>query len=234
MARSVLVVANLAAGEPRAAMAEGQQVIAHDGVFTVERTLPELIEAAVRSDSQEVAAHAFAALDGRAGTAATSWALGLRARSLALISDGERAENAFTQSIGYLEQSRAKVDLARAHLLYGSWLRRGRRRRDARRQLRIAEDMYDAMGAAGFASTAREEIRATGERARARRPGTESELTPQESRVATLAAEGSTNSEISGQLFISPSTVEYHLGKVFRKLGVRSRTELALRLPGRA
>jgi DNA-binding CsgD family transcriptional regulator len=230
--RSVLVVANLAAGEPQAAVEAGSLVIDHDPAFTAEHTMPELVEAAVRSGDQTTAARAFAILDRRARTAGTAWALGLRARAQALMSDGERAEDAYAESISQLERSRATVDLARGHLLYGQWLRRGKRRREARQQLRIAESMYSAMNAEGFATKARDELRATGESARKRTPQTDLELTPQESRVANLAAEGSTNSEIAAQLFISPSTVEYHLAKVYRKLGVRSRTQLALKLPG--
>ena len=118
--------------------------------------------------------------------------------------------------------------------MYGQWLRRGRRRRDSRIHLRRANDMFHAMGAAGYAEQAEGELRATGERARKRTPDTERNLTPQEARIADLAAGGATNSEIAEQLFLSSSTVDYHLGKVFRKLGVRSRTELAHRLPGHA
>ena len=132
-----------------------------------------------------------------------------------------------TEAISQLRRSHAAVDLARAHLQYGQWLRRAKRRRDARSQLRTAENMFHAMGATPFAEQASNELRATGERAKKRTPATEFDLTSQEARTANLAAGGSTNSEIAGQLFISPSTVDYHLGKVFRKLGVRSRTELA-------
>lgn len=231
--RSTLVTANLCAGEPEAAVEAALPVIEHDSAFAAEYTLPELIEAAVRSGNRKEAVSAFGTLDKRTRAAGTSWALGLRARCQALISDGERAEHAYVEAISELERSRAAVDLARAHLLYGEWLRRSKRRRDTRRQLGIAESMYDAMGANGFAAQARDELRASGERARSRTPETEFDFTPQEARVANLAAEGSSNSEIAAQLFISPSTVEYHLGKVFRKLGVRSRSQLVHKLPGR-
>lgn len=178
-----------------------------------------------------MALSAFGILAERTRTAGTPWALGVRARCQALLDDRGDAEAAFVEAISQLSGSHASVDLARAHLQYGQWLRHARRRRDARRHLRTAEDMFHAMGAALFAEQARSELRATGERARARRPETELDLTVQEARVANLAAGGSTNSEIAEQLFLSPSTVEYHLGKVFRKLGIRSRTELAFQLP---
>jgi DNA-binding NarL/FixJ family response regulator len=233
LGRSIVAMAELRAGQCEAAADAATQVVEHDPPFTAEAMLPELIEAAVRSDSQQAAASAYAILAERARTAGTPWALGLRARCQALLSKDMNAEAAYLEAISELGRSRAAVDLARAHLLYGHWLRRAKRRRNARHQLRIAEDMFHAMGARSFAEQAAGELRASGERARKRTPETESELTPQEARVANLAAEGSTNSEIAEQLFISPSTVEYHLGKVFRKLGVRSRTELAHQLPGR-
>jgi DNA-binding CsgD family transcriptional regulator len=121
--------------------------------------------------------------------------------------------------------------VARARLLYGQWLRRAKRRRDAQHQLRAAHDMFTAIGAEYFADRASSELRATGERARARTPETTFDLTPQEARVASLAADGLMNNQIAAQLFVSPHTVEYHLGKVFRKLGINSRAQLARRLP---
>lgn len=230
--RSIVAVADLRAGQCEAAVDAASTVMANDLAFTAEMTLPELIEAAVRSDNHEAARSAFAILAARTSAAGTPWALGIRARCQALLDDRKHAEASYVEAISQLGRSQATIDLARVHLLYGQWLRRERRRRDARRQLRIAEDMFHAMGAAGFAELAGNELRATGERARTRAPETEVDLTPQEARVTKLAADGSTNSEIAEQLFISPSTVEYHLEKVFRKLGVTSRTQLARHLPG--
>jgi DNA-binding CsgD family transcriptional regulator len=230
--RGIVTIADLRSGQYDAAVGSCLPVIRDDPPFTAEWLLPELIEAAVRSDQQEVARSAFATLADRTSAAATPWALGIRARCQALLYDDSEAEAAYLEAISQLEHSRAAVDLARAHLLYGQWLRRDRRRRDARVHLRTAHAMFHAMGAAGYAEQADGELRATGERARKRTPDTERNLTPQEARIADLAADGSTNSEIAEQLFLSSSTVDYHLGKVFRKLGVRSRTELAHQLPG--
>jgi DNA-binding CsgD family transcriptional regulator len=229
--RSIVTIADLRSGQYEAAVGSCLPVIRADHPFAAEWMLPELIEAAVRSDQRPVARTAFATLAARAGAAATPWALGIRARCQALLDEGSQAEDSYLEAISQLERSRAAVDLARAHLLYGQWLRRDRRRRDARVQLRTANDMFRAMGAGGFAEQADGELRATGERARKRTPDTERNLTPQEARIADLAAGGATNSEIAEQLFLSASTVDYHLGKVFRKLGVRSRTELAHRRP---
>ncbi|HEX4658471.1 MAG TPA: LuxR family transcriptional regulator [Streptosporangiaceae bacterium] len=232
LGRSIVAIADLRAGQCEAAVGAAVPLIQDDPPMMAEVTLPELIEAAVRSDNQQVARSAFAILAERTRIAGTPWALGLRARCQALLDVGGDAEAAYVEAISQLGRSHATVDLARGHLLYGQWLRRARRRRDARRQLRAAEEMFHVMGADGFARQAGSALRATGEQARARTPETELDLTAQEGRVAKLAADGSTNSEIAEQLFISPRTVEYHLGKVFRKLGVRSRTQLAHRLPG--
>ena len=230
--RSIVAIADLHAGQFEAAVDAVMPVIHDDLAGAAEITLPELIEAATRSNHREVAQDAFAVLADRASTAGTPWALGIRARCQALLEDDSNAEAEYVEAVSQLGRSRAAVDLARAHLLYGQWLRRARRRRDARRQLRIAEDMFQTMGAAGFAEQASSELRATGERARVRAPGTDLDLTPQEARVAKLAADGVTNNQIAEQLFLSPSTVDYHLGKVFRKLGVTSRTQLAHQQPG--
>jgi DNA-binding CsgD family transcriptional regulator len=231
--RCIVVLADVCAGHNEAAVDSCLPVTRNDHPLTAELMLPELIEAAVRSDRQQVARTAYTVLAGRAETAATPWALGIRARCQALLEDGSQAEGAYVEAISQLEHSHAAVDLARTHLLYGRWLRRVKRRRDARGQLRTADEMFRAMGAGGFAEHADGELAATGERARKRTPDTELDLTPQEGRVGSLAAAGATNNEIAEQLFLSPSTVDYHLGKVFRKLGVRSRAQLARRLPGR-
>ena len=148
-----------------------------------------------------------------------------RCRAL-LAADGD-AEPLYQEAIGHLAQCRAKPQLARAYLVYGEWLRRQRRRRDAREQLRIAHEMFTAMGAEAFAERARIELLATGERARQRTAGTETELTPQEAQIALLVTQGDSNRDIAAELFISAATVDYHLRKVFRKTGVTSRTQLA-------
>src|SRR5262249_50206238 len=168
LGRSIVAIADLRVGQTQAAVDAALPVIQNDLVFTAEITLPELIEAAVRSDQRRVADDAFAVLTARARTAGTPWALGLRARCRALLDEGSTAEAEYAEAISQLEHSRAAVDLARAHLQYGQWLRRAKRRRDARRELRIAENMFQTMGAAGFAEQAGGELRATGERATAR------------------------------------------------------------------
>jgi DNA-binding CsgD family transcriptional regulator len=188
--------------------------------------LVELIEAAVRSGRPESAAEALRRLSDKTHASGTDWALGLEARSRALLSDGEAAETLYRQAIERLERTRVRVDLARARLLYGEWLRRERRRLDAREQLRAAHESFTAFGMDAFAERARVELEATGERARKRTAETRDQLTPQETQISRLAAEGATNQEIAAQLFISPSTVDYHLRKAFRKLGVKSRHQL--------
>jgi len=192
--------------------------------------LVELIEAASRTDRGRSAAEALEILAASTGASGTPWALGVEARSRALLAHGDQAEDLYREAIDRLEPTRLRVDAARAHLLYGEWLRRERRRLDARDELRLAYDFFTDRGMAAFAERARIELRATGERARARTVDTVDQLTPQEGQVSRLAAEGHTNREIAAQLFISPSTVEYHLRKAFRKLDVKSRTQLASRI----
>ncbi len=167
----------------------------------------------------------------------TPWALGIDARIGALSSDGDAAESLYRESLEHLGRTRVALERARGHLLYGEWLRRQNRRIDARAELRVAEEMFSAMGADAFADRARRELLATGASARKRSATTGVagvDLTPQELQVARLAQEGLSNNEIGGQLFISPRTVQYHLRKVFAKLGIRSRSELAHVLPASA
>ena len=147
------------------------------------------------------------------------------------MSEGQEAERLYLEAIERLSRTRVKVALARANLLYGEWLRRQGRRREARQQLRLAHDSYAAMGMEGFAERARRELVATGETVRKRSVDARDELTAQETQIARLAADGLTNAEIAAQLFISPRTVEWHLSKVFSKLGVRSRMGLRDVLP---
>jgi len=195
--------------------------------------LPELVEAAARSGDPALAAEAAALLDQTALPSATDWALGIRARSRALISDGEQAEDFYTEALSRLGRTRVKPQLARAHLVYGEWLRRAKRKIDARVQLRTAREMFDAMGADGFAQRAERELAATGERIRKRDVRPAMELTAQEAQIARLVADGSSNPEVAAELFISPRTVEYHLHKIFGKLDITSRGQLARALAAR-
>jgi DNA-binding CsgD family transcriptional regulator len=190
----------------------------------------ELIEAAARRGVADLAADALARLSEITAASATDWALGVEARSRALLSDNEAAERLYREALERLERTRVRVELARAHLLYGEWLRRERRRLDAREQLRAAHKLFTEFGMEAFAERARVELEATGEHARRRTVETRDDLTPQEAQISRLAAEGATNQEIATQLFISPSTVDYHLRKAFRKLAVKSRTQLARQL----
>jgi DNA-binding NarL/FixJ family response regulator len=192
--------------------------------------LTELIEAAVRCDQPERARLAFERVQETTRAAGTDWALGIEARMRAVLSDGDDADELYREAISKLARTRIRVQLARTHLLYGEWLRRQRRRLDAREQLRTAHEFFRDAGVEAFAERARLELEATGERARKRTVAALDELTPQETQVARLAAQGETNRVIAARLFISASTVEYHLRKAFRKLGVKSRTQLADRL----
>jgi RNA polymerase sigma factor (sigma-70 family) len=193
-------------------------------------SMPELIEAAIRTGARELAIDTDRILTERTRSSGTAWALGIAARSRALLMDGTAADELYREAIERLARTRVAVDLARAHLLYGEWLRRETRRLDARNQLRTAHEMFVDFGMQAFAERARIELEATGEHARKRTVDTLADLTPQEAQIARLVAEGHTNREIASQLFISPSTVEYHLRKVFRKLDVKSRTQLANRV----
>ena len=192
--------------------------------------LPELAEAASRTADRALLEFALEWLSERTRVISSGWASGMQARVRALLSEGDDAESLYRDSIVHLSGNRVRLELARTHLLYGEWLRRERRRLDARTHLRSALEAFTSMGAEAFARRAERELLATGERARKRTVDTLDQLTPQETQISRLAANGDTNREIAAQLFISPSTVEYHLRKAFRKLDVKSRTQLANRL----
>jgi DNA-binding CsgD family transcriptional regulator len=193
-------------------------------------SLAELVEGAARSGMPEAAAAALKRLDERTRAADTDWALGVLARSRALVSGGDSADALYREAIERLGRTRVTIHLARARLVYGEWLRRENRRLDARKQLRTAHEMFVDMGAEAFAARAARELLATGETARKRTDEARAVLTPQEAQIARLAREGLSNPEIGAQLFISPRTVQYHLRKVFLKLGISSRNQLG-RLP---
>jgi DNA-binding CsgD family transcriptional regulator len=188
--------------------------------------LGELVEAATRTGMHETAAAAHQRLLEVTHPSGTDWALGVEARTQALVSGGDAADRLYRESIDRLGRTRVRVELARAHLLYGEWLRRENRRVDARGQLRMAHEMFTSMGAEGFTDRARRELLATGETVRKRTVETPGELTAQEAQIAQLARDGLSNPEIGTRLFISPRTVQYHLRKVFTKVGISSRNQL--------
>jgi DNA-binding CsgD family transcriptional regulator len=214
------------------ALAAARQASEDRHLYVSTWVLPELIEAAARSGNIHLAGDALGRLAETTRAGGTDSGLGIQARSRALLSDGEAAEGMYREAIDRLGRTGLRLELARAHLLYGEWLRRQCRRSDAREQLRTAHDMLEAMGGAGFADRARRELRATGESARRRTATTtKEELTAQEAQIARLARDGLSNPEIAARLFISARTVQYHLGKVFAKLGISSRSQLRRVLP---
>jgi DNA-binding CsgD family transcriptional regulator len=215
-------------GRYEEALAAAQHALKLDELGLFGWALMELIEAAARSGEHAVAAHAFQRLSERTRLSGTEWAQGIEARSHALLSDGQAAEDLYREAIERLTRSRMKAHLARAQLVYGEWLRRQGRRLDARGQLRAAHELFTVMGAEAFADRAHRELVVTGERARSRTPDTRDQLTAQELQIALLARDGLSNPEIGARLFISPRTVEYHLHKVYGKLAISSRTELHL------
>jgi DNA-binding CsgD family transcriptional regulator len=222
-------------GRYAAALDAAQSASSQDDLGLSALSLPELVEGAARSDRREAAAAALERLTERTRAAGTDWALGIEARSRALLCEGPSAETLYREAIDRLGRCRIATERARAHLLFGEWLRRAGRRSDAREQLRTAHELLVAIGMEAFAERARRELLGTGERARKRTGETRDDLTPQERQVAQLAADGESNTEIGAQLFISPHTVAYHLRKVFTKLGISSRRELdaALRTTSR-
>jgi DNA-binding CsgD family transcriptional regulator len=193
--------------------------------------LGELVEAASRTGDPSVAVHALARLGEHTRGSDADWALGIEARSRALLTDGDAAERLYRDAIDHLGRTALRPELARAHLLYGEWLRRANRRVDAREQLQLAHGAFLAMGANAFTERARRELSATGAKVRKRVDETRDELTPQEEHIARLARDGRTNTQIGSELYLSPRTVEWHLRKVFAKLGIRSRRELWDALP---
>ena len=231
LSRASLVILELGNRRFPAALAAAQAVYDQDPPLLGSRVLPDHVEAAVRDGDIPAAQLALARLTERATASGTPWALGVLARSRALLADDACAEELYVHATALLEQTPVVTEIARTHLLYGEWLRRRRRRLDARKQLRHAYEMFGDMGAAAFAERARTELVATGENARERYPATLHDLTPQELRVARLAATGNTNQQIAAELFISASTVEYHLRKAFRKLDITSRRQLPGVLP---
>jgi DNA-binding CsgD family transcriptional regulator len=214
------------------ALAAAQRASEYEDLGVFGWALAELVEAGARSGAPDVAAAALERLAERTCASGTDWALGMQARSRALLSDSQTAGPLYREAIERLARTRIAVHLARAHLLYGEWLRREDRRTDAREQLRTAHQMFAAMGAEGFAERSRRELLAAGERVRKRTSETPLQLTGREAQIAGLAAQGLSNPEIAAQLFMSPRTVEYHLHKVFTKLDITSRNQLHGALAG--
>jgi DNA-binding CsgD family transcriptional regulator len=195
-------------------------------LFIATWALSELIEAAARTENAGLARGALVRLEAQTEASDADWALGIHARSRALLSEGEAAGRSYREAIDRLGRTRLRPDFARAHLLYGEWLRREGQRKDAREQLRKAHELFMIIGMEAFAERARGELLATGDKVRKRTAETRDELTPQERHIARLARDGLSNPEIGARLFLSPRTVEWHLHKVFAKLGIRSRREL--------
>jgi len=218
-------------GRYELALAAAARATAYPWELTVSRWAQyELIEAAARAGKPEQAARALGQLSETTQPSGTDWALGIEARSRALLAENEVAEGYYREAIERLGRTRIRAELARAHLLYGEWLRREGRRLDARVQLRTAHEMLAAMGAEGFAERAARELAASGETARKRTVSAIDELTAQEARIAIMARDGASNQEIATQLFVSRKTVEYHLHKVFAKLRIGTRGDLADKL----
>jgi DNA-binding CsgD family transcriptional regulator len=230
---SALLYNGLGRYEEALAAAQQASVHPHDFLYST-WGLVELIEAAVRSGKPEPAADALERLSHHTRAGGTDWALGVEARSRGLLSEDEAAERLYREAIERLARTRIRVDLARAHLLYGEWLRREKRRLDAREQLRTAHEMFTAMGIEAFAQRAARELEATGGTARKRSVESLDQLTAREAQIARLARDGLSNPEIGARLFISPRTVEYHLHNVYGKLDIASRNELAGALGGEA
>jgi DNA-binding CsgD family transcriptional regulator len=213
-------------GRYEAALTAAQRACRYDDLGFFNWSLTELIEAAARSGDQEAGARALETLAERTQAAGTDWALGVEAFSRALLSDGKAADDLYREAIERLARTRVVIQLARAYLLHGEWLRRENRRQEARDALHQAHEIFGRTRALGFGGRARRELLATGETVRKRTVDKLADLTAQEAQVVDLAKEGLTNPEIAAQMFISPRTVEWHLGNVFSKLGITSRRDL--------
>ena len=219
-------------GDSESAYAAASRAFAHEPMGYGSHIVPELIESAARTGNREMGRTALGWLIERSQDSPSHWAAGIEELACALANEGAAAEESYRHAIDHLSQCRIRTHLARAHLLYGEWLRREQRRTDAREHLRVAHDMLDSMGASAFAERARRELVATGESVRSRpAPAQAQALTAQEAQVARLARDGMSNPEIGARLFISPRTVQYHLGKVFTKLDISSRNQLHQVLP---
>jgi len=218
-------------GRYELALTEAASAASQDDLGASVWSLPELVEAAVRCGRHEVAAETVQELSTRTQAAGTHWALGIEARSRALLAAGSTAEALYREAIEQLGRCRVAPERARAHLLYGEWLRREGRRIDAREQLRRAHEMFVAMGMNAFADRASRELIAGGEKIRKRNDAARGQLTAQEDQIARLARSGQSNSEIAAQLFLSTRTIEWHLRHVYMKLGITSRRQLQDALP---
>jgi DNA-binding CsgD family transcriptional regulator len=225
-----LSVLDLGLGRYQSALDHALAVFRDDPPSVGNLVLPVIVEAGVRTGDREAAAAALARLAERARDAATPWGLGLLARCQALMSADEHAEARYAEAVGLLSRVPVDLDLAHTRLLFGEWLRRGRRRAEARVQLRAAYQVFESCGAVPFAERAHAELLATGEQVRKRAAPAPNDLTAQERHAAILAASGLTNAEIAERLYITVSTVEFHLNKVFRKLSISSRRQIAARI----
>jgi DNA-binding CsgD family transcriptional regulator len=208
------------------ALAAASSIVEHQEMVAENWGLSELVEAAMRCGRPDLATNALNRLATKAAATGTDWARGIETRARALLAERADADHWFRTAIDHLRRTTVQAELARTHLLYGEWLRREGRRSDAREQLRIAHELFSGMGIPAFAERARRELAATGETARKRGAGTRDDLTAQESQIAHMAAQGQTNLEIAATLFLSPRTIEWHLGRVYPKLGVKCRREL--------
>ncbi|MFG2938398.1 AAA family ATPase [Streptomyces sp. NPDC048282] len=236
LARHALALFELGRGRYRQATEHARAVVDADPPACGNLVLPLLIEAGVRTGDRAGVRAALARLEERAPLAGTPWALGALALGRALTADGDYARKFYEESVDLLGQEPLALELARTRLLFGEWLRRRKRRSDARKHLRAAYESFEAFGAAPYAERARTELLATGEKARRRTDEARFDLTPRERQVASMAAAGLTNTEIATRLFVTASTVEFHLNKVFRKLGITSRRQIprAIGEPGPA